>query len=74
MSKIFLAMRGTAVPSNPSPQAHPISGNPLLYHFDDHFLTTFLKRKTVFLAVIPVGLKRGGMQKAVKTRLYKVKD
>jgi hypothetical protein len=51
-------MRGTATtPFKPPNQkgAHPPSGNPLMYHFDwggtekvVTFLTTFLKRKTVF--------------------------
>jgi hypothetical protein len=57
MSKIFLAIRGTAAPFKPPKQkgAHPPSGNPLVNHFDGGgaekvitFLTTFLKQKTVF--------------------------
>jgi hypothetical protein len=38
MSKISLAMRGTAALLQTPPKqkgAHPLSGNPLLYHFDE---------------------------------------
>jgi hypothetical protein len=55
--KIFLAMKGTAAPLQTPKQkgAHPPSGNPLMYLLNGGgaekvitFLTTFLKRKTVF--------------------------
>jgi hypothetical protein len=60
-SKIFLAMRGTPTPFKPPKQkgADPPSGNPLMYLLvggrakkEVTFLTTFLKQKQVFGALI----------------------
>jgi hypothetical protein len=57
MSKIFLAMRGAAVPFKSRNRRGniPLSGNPLMYLFKVGgtekvitFLSTFPKRKTVF--------------------------
>jgi hypothetical protein len=87
MSKILLAMRGTAAPFKPSKteEGTSPSGNPLMYHFDggprrksDHIFNNISQTKNrvwgLDRALFHCLMPQKGMgQKPVKTRLYEGK-